>query len=81
VTCAGIAGLLAGLGMSLLPLHRTDAQTNPPLAPLNEDVIKLATVFILQTYQSGTQPVISCVGSEHWSAQGQSRPMPHRPAQ
>jgi hypothetical protein len=35
----------------------------PPLVELNEDVIKRATVFIMQTYYSRGQPVISCIGS------------------
>lgn len=35
----------------------------PPLVELNEDIIKRATVFIMQTYQSRGQPVISCIGS------------------
>ncbi len=35
----------------------------PPLVELNEDVIKRATVFIMQTYHSRGQPVISCIGS------------------
>lgn len=35
----------------------------PPLVKLNEDIIKRATVFIMQTYNSQTNPVISCVSS------------------
>ena len=35
----------------------------PPLVELNEDIIKRATVFVMQTYQSRGQPVISCIGS------------------
>jgi len=35
----------------------------PSLAELNEEVIKRATVFVMQTYQNRNQPVISCVGS------------------
>lgn len=41
--------------------------TETPLPPaqveLNEDIIKRATVFIMQVYESRGQPVISCVGS------------------
>lgn len=72
---AGIALLLAGIGVSLLPLSTSRAQdglptptptTTPPppaLITLNEDVIKRATVLVMQTYQENNQPVISCVGS------------------
>lgn len=35
----------------------------PPLVALNEDVIKRATVYLMQTYQNQNQPIISCVGS------------------
>lgn len=35
----------------------------PPLIELNEDVIKRATVYLMQTYQNQGQPIISCVGS------------------
>lgn len=35
----------------------------PPLVELNEDVIKRATVYLMQTYNNQNQPIISCVGS------------------
>lgn len=35
----------------------------PPLVELNEEVIKRATVYLMQTYQNQNQPIISCVGS------------------
>ncbi len=62
-----LTALLAGL-----PTYQGSAQDNgtptpteppPPLVELNEDVIKRATVFILQTYQGPVGPVISCVGT------------------
>ena len=50
-----------------VPVALLRAQDDEPLPPapveLNEEVIKRATVFIMQTYQSRGQPVISCVGS------------------
>ncbi len=72
---AGLISLLIGLGIPFIPLQQGQAQggpatptptaTPPPpaLIELNEDVIKHATVFIMQSYQSRNQPVISCVGS------------------
>ncbi|MBN1202376.1 MAG: trypsin-like peptidase domain-containing protein [Anaerolineae bacterium] len=70
-----LISLLIGLGV-LLPLPRsgqaqtgpeneeeTEAEPPPPLVELNEDVIKRATVFIMQTYNTEGQPNISCVGS------------------
>lgn len=45
--------------MTALPTVTPDI----PLVDLNADNIKRATVFIMQTYESGGQPVISCVGS------------------
>jgi S1-C subfamily serine protease len=63
---AGLASLLAGLGLPLLPLHTGQAQDNeppPPLVELNEELIKRATVLVMQTYQEKDQAVISCVGS------------------
>jgi len=75
ILLAGLALLLAGVGVSLLPSNPSSAQEGPvtptptstPAPPalitLNEEVIKLATVFIMQTYQENGQPVISCVGS------------------
>jgi hypothetical protein len=65
---AGILSLLLGLGVSLLPLTPGEAQDGtatpePALVELNEDVIKRATVFVMQTYQNRAQSVISCVGS------------------
>jgi S1-C subfamily serine protease len=67
----GLLSLLIGLGLPLMPLERGQAQDDPtpsptpdsPLVELNEDVIKRATVFIMQTYQGANEPVISCVGS------------------
>jgi len=35
----------------------------PPLVELNEEVIRRATVFLMQTYQNQNQPIISCVGT------------------
>lgn len=61
----GLVSLLIGLGAPLLPLGGSQAQTDdpPPLIELNEDVIKRATVFVMQTYQNQNQTIISCVGS------------------
>ena len=43
----------------------TPTPTPPPpaLVELNEEVIKRATVYLMQTYQNQGQPIISCVGS------------------
>jgi hypothetical protein len=41
----------------------TPVPTAPPLIELNEDIIKRATVFVMQTFQNRSQTVISCVGS------------------
>ena len=35
----------------------------PPLVELNEEIIKRATVFVMQTYQNRSQTVITCVGT------------------
>lgn len=66
--------ILLSLGLlSLMPLHVGQAQddmtpeptpaSDVPLVELNADSIMRATVFIMQTFDSGGQPVISCVGS------------------
>jgi S1-C subfamily serine protease len=63
---AGVASLLAGLGLPLLGLRTGQAQGDqppPPLVELNEELIKRATVFVMQTYQENDQAIISCVGS------------------
>ena len=68
---ASLVSLLVGLSVPLLPQGTGLAQDGepeptpdgPPLIELNEDTIKGATVFVMQTYQSLGQPVISCVGS------------------
>jgi len=60
----GLLCLVVGTGVPLLPrLAGSRAQDEPPLVELNEEVIKRATVFVMQTYQNQGQPVISCVGS------------------
>lgn len=58
-----LAGLLAGLGVPVLPLDRSHAQSDRPPVELNEETLKRATVFVMQTYQSGGEPILSCVGS------------------
>jgi hypothetical protein len=55
-----LAALLAALS---LPLHLTRAQSDPPPVELNEETLKRAAVFVMQTYQSSGAPIISCVGS------------------
>jgi hypothetical protein len=71
---AGIVCILCGLGVSLMPSYPGQAQDNaetptptpippPPMIELNEEIIKRATVFVMQTYQNRSQTVISCVGS------------------
>ncbi len=65
--------ILLSLTLSLMPAapgHAQDAGETPtptpippPLIELNEDLIKRATVFVMQTYQNQSQTVISCVGS------------------
>ena len=65
--------ILLSLVLSLMPAapgHAQDAGETPtptpippPLIELNEDLIKRATVFVMQTYQNQSQTVISCVGS------------------
>ncbi len=61
----------------------TPAPTAPPLIELNEDIIKRATVFVMQTYQNRSQTVISCVGSGTLVSGGRSDPdqCAHRPTQ
>lgn len=59
----GIICLVIGLGAPLLPLRLGTAQTEPPLVELNEDVIKRATVFLMQTYTGAGETIMSCVGS------------------
>jgi hypothetical protein len=59
----GILCILIGIGAPLLPLRGGHAQSDPPPVELNEDTIKRATVFVMQTYQEQNQMVISCVGS------------------
>jgi S1-C subfamily serine protease len=60
-----VLALAATLIVSEIALLK--AQDDEPLPPapveLNEEVIKRATVFVMQTYESRGQPVISCVGS------------------
>jgi S1-C subfamily serine protease len=53
--------LLAGIGVP--PLLTGQAQSTPPLVELNEEVIKRATVFVIQTYDNAGEATISCVGS------------------
>ncbi|RPJ01495.1 MAG: hypothetical protein EHM39_03225 [Chloroflexi bacterium] len=70
---AGLLCILVSLGLSLMPITPGQAQDDdetptptpipPPLIELNEDLIKRATVFVMQTYQNQNQTVISCVGS------------------
>lgn len=61
--CVGIGIVLAASGLPALRPQRASAQTSPPLVELNEDVIKRATVFVMQTFLVNDQPMISCVGS------------------
>ncbi|WP_162909946.1 trypsin-like peptidase domain-containing protein [Aggregatilinea lenta] len=58
-----LVGLLAGLGLPLLPLVRGHAQSDAPPVELNEETLKRATVFVMQTYQNLGEPIISCIGS------------------
>ncbi len=60
------------LAVAAQPSNPTSAQDDstptptappPPLVELNETIIKQATVLIMQTYQSGQESIISCVGS------------------
>ncbi|GIK66334.1 MAG: hypothetical protein BroJett018_41280 [Chloroflexota bacterium] len=59
--------LLIALGVGLLnllpPLSQAQDEDTPPLVRLNEDNIKKATVFIMQTVDTNTGPVITCVGT------------------
>ncbi len=63
VVGVSVLSLLIGLGLPFLPQHGSRAQSDPPPVELNEDVIKRATVFIMQTYRTPAQTVISCIGS------------------
>ncbi len=69
-----LIGVVLATGASLLLPGTSTAQngedgeptpTPPPpaLIELNVDIIKRATVLVMQTYESRGQPVISCVGS------------------
>ncbi|MCZ7538605.1 MAG: trypsin-like peptidase domain-containing protein [Anaerolineae bacterium] len=60
-----LVGALAPLLSAPVIAQDSDSEevAPPPLVELNEDIIKRATVFIMQTYQSRGQPVISCIGS------------------
>ncbi|MBI5931613.1 MAG: trypsin-like peptidase domain-containing protein [Chloroflexi bacterium] len=59
--------LLIALGVGLLNLLPAPSQAqeddNPPLVRLNEENIKEATVFIMQTVDTASGPVITCVGT------------------
>jgi hypothetical protein len=64
VLLLALLSLLVGIFFPLNPgAAQDDDQPDVPLVELNKDVIKRATVFIMQTYQQGDQSVISCVGS------------------
>lgn len=69
---AALISVLSAVGAAWFPLGSTTAQdggqptaTPPPpaLLELNADIIRSATVFIMQTYENRGQTVISCVGS------------------
>ncbi|MCD4687516.1 MAG: serine protease, partial [Anaerolineae bacterium] len=64
--------ILFSIGVAFMPLGHSTAQDSATMTPtitpaprleLNEERIKRATVFIMQTYESRGQQVISCVGS------------------
>ncbi|MBN1679964.1 MAG: trypsin-like peptidase domain-containing protein [Anaerolineae bacterium] len=63
LACGIAASLLITLGAVVVPLRYGQAQSDPPPVELNEDIIKRATVFVMQTYETEGGPVISCVGS------------------
>lgn len=63
ILCAGILVVLAGAGLPAFAPPRAAAQADPPLVELNEDVIKQATVFVMQSFLVTGQPMISCIGS------------------
>ncbi len=59
-------GLLSGGGVPVAAQDGPDATPTlppPPLVELNEEIIKRATVLVMQTYQTRGQPVIACTGS------------------
>ena len=59
--------LFISLGIGFLNLLPTPSQAQdedtPPLVRLNEDNIKKATVFIMQTVETSGESVITCVGT------------------
>lgn len=58
--------LAMGIGfMNLLPpgSQAQDDENTPPLVRLNEPNIKEATVFVMQTVDTNSGPVITCVGT------------------
>ena len=63
--CVALAALFPPLTAPAQAQEDDDATPTPapPLVELNEEVIKQATVFLMQTYQNQNQPIISCVGS------------------
>ncbi len=64
VLCALVlAGLLAAVGVPILPIDQGFAQSDKPPVELNEETLKRAAVFVMQTYQSSGAPIISCIGS------------------
>lgn len=60
---AGVLALSAGSGQAQGDETPTPTPVIPPLIELNVDIIRSATVLIMQTYDVGGQAVISCVGS------------------
>ena len=58
-----LAGLLAAVGVPILPIDQGFAQSDKPPVELNEETLKRAAVFVMQTYQSSGAPIISCIGS------------------
>lgn len=60
---AGIVAMLTGISLPWTAARQVAAQGEPPLVELNEDVIKQATVFVMQAFLVEGQPMISCVGS------------------
>ncbi|NDJ75036.1 MAG: hypothetical protein GYB65_02150 [Chloroflexi bacterium] len=67
-----LLSIVLGLGLSVLPLTSGQAQDDdepeptpvpPPMIALNQETIQRATVFVMQTYQTQDQTIISCVGS------------------